>query len=248
MNLQIKNSTQVYEADWSVFRKYLIDHYKQNEHVSLIGSTGCGKTTLALKGILPLRSYVCVLATKPRDPQLSSLLKDGYDKLKEWPPKHPLWETKHLLWPPSKKMVQKVDQRVIFSMALQDIYETGSYCVYIDELHYMIRELRLEPELNMLWQQGRSLNISLVTSMQRPSHVPLLAYTQATHLFFWRVNDENDLKRIGGIGWQDSKVIRNVVAQLYGPVHTAPKGKSNQFLYINTRSGDLIISRLELEK
>jgi energy-coupling factor transporter ATP-binding protein EcfA2 len=236
----------VLEMPWSIFRQYLAKNYKQDQHVTLVGSTGCGKTTVALKGILPLRDYVCVFATKPRDPQLSSLLKNGYDRIKNWPPQHPLWERKHLLWPASSKMINKYDQREVFSTALQDIYESGAYTIYIDELHYAITELNLAQELSMIWQQGRSLNISLIAAIQRPSQVPLLAYSMPTHIFFWRENDEANLKRIGGIGWQDSKLIRNVVSQLYGPKGTAPKGKSHQFLYINTRSGDLIVSRLDL--
>jgi hypothetical protein len=90
------------------------------------------------------------------------------------------------------------------------------------------------------------MDISLVCSMQRPAKVPLLAYSQATHLFFWRCNDEADLKRIGGIGGQDSRIIREVVSQLYGPKGSAPAGKSNQFLYVNAKNGDKIVSRLEV--
>ena len=110
----------------------------------------------------------------------------------------------------------------------------------------MIDTLKMERLLSLLWQQGRSIDISLVASMQRPSKVPLLAYTQATHLFFWRCNDEADLKRIGGIGWQNSKVVRDIVSRLYGPPGSAPRNKCCQFLYVNARSGDLIVSRLEV--
>jgi hypothetical protein len=62
-----------------------------------------------------------------------------------------------------------------------------------------------------------------------------MAYDQATHLFFFRFQDENDLKRIGGIGWLDSRVIRETVSRL----------QRYDFLYINTVTGRKVISRYE---
>lgn len=245
VGLSKKAPTKVYEVGWDGFLKYFSNVFKQGDHVSLIGSTGCGKTTLAFYGILPIRDYVCVMATKPRDKQLTGLQDYGYVKIKSWPPDY-AWNRRVLLWPNSKRIEDTATQALTFSSTLSQIYETGAWAIYIDELHYMIDTLKMERLLSMIWQQGRSMDISLVASMQRPAKVPLLAYTQATHLFFWRSNDENDLKRIGGIGWQNSKIVREIVANLYGPVGAAPKGKSNQFLYVNSRTGHLIISRLDL--
>ena len=245
VGLDSKQAVKVYETDWRGFNKYFTRMFRQGDHVSLIGSTGCGKTTLAFSGILPVRDHVAVLATKPKDKALTGLLKNGYVKIKSWPPEY-AWEKHILLWPNASRVTDTANQAVIFSNALSQIYETGAWCIYIDELHYMIDTLKMERLLSLLWQQGRSIDISLVASMQRPSKVPLLAYTQATHLFFWRCNDEADLKRIGGIGWQNSKVVRDIVSRLYGPPGSAPRNKCCQFLYVNARSGDLIVSRLEV--
>jgi hypothetical protein len=239
-----KQPVRIQNVPWRGFYEYFSRAFRQGDHVSLIGSTGCGKTTLAFYGLLPIREYVAVLATKPKDRQLSSLIgNEGYVKIRKWPPE--LWDHRVLLWPNATHVTDTINQAVVFSNCLTTIYETGAWCVYIDELHYMIDTLKMERLLSMLWQQGRSIDISLVASMQRPAKVPLLAYTQATHLFFWRCNDEADLKRIGGIGWQDSRVVREVVANLYGPPGSAPPNKCCQFLYVNARSGELIVSRLD---
>lgn len=240
-----KEAVKVYETSWDGFARYFSRVFKQGDHVSLIGSTGCGKTTLAFYGILPIRDHVVVLATKPKDKQLSGLLRNGYTKIKEWPPPYG-WLHRLLLWPNASRVTDTTTQGYVFSNALSTIYETGAWCIYVDELHYMIDTLKMERLLSMIWQQGRSMDISLIASMQRPAKVPLLAYSQATHLFFWRCNDEADLKRIGGIGWQNSKVVRDIVARLYGPPGSAPRNKCSQFLYVNARSGDLIVSRLEI--
>src|SRR5690242_7261177 len=61
--------------------------WRQGEHVSLIGRTGGGKSTLAL-AITPKRKYVAVLGTKPRDSTLSGLLKngEGWRRMPTWNP------------------------------------------------------------------------------------------------------------------------------------------------------------------
>src|SRR5687768_16042636 len=50
------------------------------EHVALIGPTGQGKTTV-LTNLLPLRTYVVVCATKPRDRSMDRLISMGYHKM-----------------------------------------------------------------------------------------------------------------------------------------------------------------------
>ena len=76
-------------------------------------------------------------------------------------------------------------------------------------------------------QQARSSDIAFVMGAQRPSRIPVEVYDQATHLFFWRDNDELNLKRIGGVGYLASQPIRLFVANL----------DQFQVLYINTRKG-----------
>jgi hypothetical protein len=60
-------------------------------------------------------------------------------------------------------------------------------------------------------------------------------YDMPHHLFFFRFGDENDLKRIGGIGYLESKQIRNTVARL----------EQYTFLYIHTPTGSMFVSKVE---
>ena len=63
---------------------------------------------------------------------------------------------------------------------------------------------------------------------QRPAGNRLVEiFDQADHLLFFRDNDESNLKRIGGVGWLSSDLIRAHVANL----------EPYQFLYTNTRNG-----------
>lgn len=216
--------------------------WQQGEHVGLIGPTGSGKTTLAL-ALLPFRKYVVVTGTKPRDDTMTQLLKQGYTLCRDWdssldPTIHP----RRLLWPDvsAKGMRVKdtddiehkmlVKQHKVFKRAMARIYRDGKWCIFIDELWWWVHMLKMERTIRVFLQQSRSLRISLVVATQRPAFVPLEVYDQSTHLFFFRDNDERNLKRISGISWLSANLIRSTVARL----------DRHEVLYVNTRDGMLI--------
>lgn len=225
--------------------EFLADfRWQQGEHVAGIGTTGSGKTTL-FNALLDRRRYVVWLQTKPKDKVADGLVRAGWYKAREWPA--PVWAERVILWPRIDRRSFRGEQRSVFLHAIDSIYEAGGWCVYADELYYLVRDLGMEQSFNDLWTQGRSLHISLVAGMQRPAWVPLNAYAQSTHLFFFRANDERDLKTIGGIGATDSRVIRSAVARLAGPPDAGfAVDECCEFLYVNSRSARMAVSRVEL--
>lgn len=212
--------------------------WRQGEHVSLIGPTNSGKTTLAIE-ILPRRRYVVVVGTKPRDATLSKLQGRGYEIIREWP-EHVATDIrpKLILWPPFRRPGDAKRQQREINRAIQEIFAQGSWTVVIDEAFYLSQTLRLRPILEMLWTQGRSIGISVVAGTQRPAHVPLHMYDQATHLFLWRDNDRRNLDRLSEIssGAIDRDSLRELVGSL--PKHST--------LYVNTRTGEVIETRVEI--
>jgi hypothetical protein len=230
------------EVSYADFRARYF-RWRQGEHVSLIGPTGGGKTTLALD-ILPMRKFDVVFGVKPRDDTLSDLLKQSqWQRMYGWDTIKAKELKRVVLWPKMESPEDMGVQAKVFGQALRGIFRAGSFCVFADELRYLCETLRLRRYFELLWMQGRSLGISLVASAQRPAFVPTLLYDQATHLFFWRDNDELNLKRIGGIGWLNSQEIRKRVASLpYIPEH------GGHFLYINTRTGLMVVSKVEVKK
>lgn len=218
---------------WAEFLRQF--DWRQGEHVTLVGPTGTGKTTLAL-ALLPLRAYTVALGTKPKDDTLQRLITAGWHRIDAWPP-YPE-DRRVVLWPKIRKLTDVVAQRRAFADALGEIFTAGGWCLFADETRYLVDPLNLTASLRLLWLQGRSLGISLVCATQRPAWVPREAYDQATHLFLWRDNDRENLKRLrdlGGLG-PGSTTLMETVATLDG----------HDVLYLNTRTGTMLVTRAEV--
>lgn len=224
-------ATQAPRVPWDEF---LTDyfHWGQGEHVGLIGPTGQGKTTL-LTSLLPMHPYVVVFATKPRDESMERLIRTGYYPIKRWQSLDPYKFPKRVLWPDAFDLDSFTHQREIFHDAFARIYREGGWTVAIDELWYVNNILKLEMDVKTYLLQARALGISLLVATQRPAWVPLEVYDQSTHLFFWRDNDETNLKRLSGISFRSADLIRSIVADL----------DQYQVLYVNTRTGKMIRTR-----
>lgn len=212
--------------EWDEFY-YNVFRWNQGQHIGVIGPTEQGKTTLAI-AILDLRKYVVALGTKPKDPVLDELSERGdFKKLKKWEKLSPTLYPKRLLWPDATSLYSAKHQRQELQKAFSKIYVEGGWCIYADELWYLSHHLKMDFEIRTFLLQARSNNISLLVTTQRPSRVPLEVFDQSTHLFFFKDNDERNLKNISGIGWLNAGIIKGLVARL----------EMHQFLYINTRTG-----------
>lgn len=216
---------------WADFEGWLT--FNQGEHVTLLGPTQSGKTTLAFE-LVPRRDWSIILATKQKDPRLTAFEKqEGYLVVRSWPP--PPNVRRVLLWPRMRRVIDVYASRDVFREALEGIYLQGGWCVYVDELLYLVKTLRLSRPLEVLWQQGATLGVTVIAGSQRPAWVPLEAYSQATHLFIWRTSDRRDLARLADVAGQfDVEKVRRTVAQL----------ALHECLYANTRRGTLMRTRV----
>lgn len=225
-------------VSWDDFMTYVF-RWQQGEHVGLIGPTESGKSTLTYS-LVPMRKYVTFFATKPRDETLDRFAKrGGFTRIDDWPPmrkrglrarNRPYTAQempRRLLWPDATRLGSIERQQAVFARAFDDIYTAGGWCTVWDEFWMMCRILKMEDQARIMLQQARSNDIAFVMGAQRPSRIPLELFDQSKHLFFWRDNDEANLKRIGGVGWLASNPIRAFVANL----------EPYQVLYIHTRKG-----------
>lgn len=213
---------------WATFIAQL--NWKQGEHVGLIGPTGQGKTTLAM-ALLPLRKYVVAFATKPRDDTMRDLVKyGGYVQIEKWKNLEASTIPRRVLWPDVTRLDSDQKQAAIFRHALRQIYRSGMWCVFMDEMMFLSQNLHLEREIKTYLTQARSLKISLVVASQRPAWIPVEVYDQSTHLFFWRDNDERNLRRISGVSFISADLVRYVVSHL----------DEYEVLYVCTRTGAML--------
>lgn len=225
---------------WSEFKERFT--WEQGEHVTLIGPTKSGKSTLAHELLVDAsrgsHPWQAVFATKRRDPIIDDFRSDGYQRIPEWIVTDPDLYPKVILHHPMKKGVRSIDdQREVFRVALESLFRQGGWLCYLDELRHIVNFLGLERDVELLWHQGRSEGISVVSGVQRPRHVPLMAYDQATHLFLWETRDSTMAKRLSEIGGKvDPEVVRAGVSVL----------QSHQFMYVNPTTGDVFQSKVEL--
>lgn len=208
--------------------------WRQSEHVTLLGHTGSGKTTLA-RHILPERTYRLIIATKLRDDSIDKFKARGYKVSRTWPVDHRIWP-RVVYWPKINNIHDIPEQSDKIAKCLNHVYKMGYWCVYFDEVRYITETLGLGPYLSQLWREGRSSGISVVAGTQRPAWIPREAYSEATHLFIWRSTNRYDLKRLEDASNVDTKELSPIISSL--PKHDV--------LYVNTRSGEFTRTRVEV--
>lgn len=174
--------------------------WRQGEHMAILGPTGSGKTYLASE-MVHIRSYVAVLAVKKHDDTLQMFKKQGYIIIKQWPPEYN--QHRVVLWVKPENLTSSAKQIAEIRYALDQMYQAGGWCIYVDEAGYIAGHLKLGQELGVLLNQGRSSNISVVCTMTRPhsvvGQIPLETLNQARHLFIFKYTDEKEIKSCAAI-------------------------------------------------
>jgi hypothetical protein len=192
-------------------------HCKAGEHVTIIGPTGQGKTTLCgqlLEQTATEQNPVVMLVMKPKDSTADAFTKkNGYRKVRSWPPPPTVWKPRKpkgfTLWPKHtfNPEIDDSNQERIFRTALRDSYKKGNRHIFADELYSLDNELGLGRDLVTIWTKGRSMGVSLWGATQKPTHVPLYAYNQATHLFLSYDPDKRSVDRFREIAGVDPDLI-----------------------------------------
>src|SRR5579872_26448 len=147
------NSPQHLSAD-----KYLPEHkmklitpfpWKVGQHLSIVGGTGTGKSTLA-SYLLTQRKYVIVLKSKPDEVT--------YDM--------PTKRTANSIESVDRMVLSPTgNQRSHFAYAYDRVWRQGGWTIYVDELFYHTEKLHLGTAVDNLLTQGRSKHISVMIGM-----------------------------------------------------------------------------------
>ena len=190
--------------------------WKQGEHVLTIGETGSGKTTL-LTHLLSQRKYAVVFVTKTYDLAFTAKRWPGWHRLYEWNAREAVEHGgRVLLWPKPGDTIRETAkiQTKVFGEAFNRIYKDRGWTTVIDEVQWMVDELRLGQELRTYQHQARSSGITVVSGMQRPSGAPVITYGSASHAFISRQSEDDDVKRLAALGGVDAKDLRNILPMI----------------------------------
>ncbi len=226
-----KRRVRIQEVD----RQEFVDSrwvYKPGQHVTIVGPTDWGKTTLAyqlMEKVATPNFPAVSLVMKPEDDTVQLWLPGmGHRIVQSWPP-NPAKEMVQAkppgygLWPPHTFDAKIDDPRLYweFRRAIIGMYgkrigqrKIKGGILFSDEVAGLARLYNLARQLDNVWERGRSQNVGLWGASQRPYNVPQNAYGMAAHLFLGNDPDKRSRQRYGEIGGVDPKLVENATMLL----------------------------------
>jgi hypothetical protein len=173
------------------------------EHVSIYGQTGSGKSYFE-RWILQERarrrgSHVVILATKPADKTLSSM---GWPVVTDWPPGYGQDQVIYWARQPGKPGDPEglVAQQHAVRHLLDELWQPDANVVLaVDELAYVVEDLRLRSIATRYYREGRALGITIVATTQRPAGVVRQMHSEAGWRVAFAPTDEDDAKRLAEV-------------------------------------------------
>ena len=215
---------------WAKISAYLRSEWEQGEHFAILGPTKSGKTFAALE-IADIRSYVILVACKPKDDLIEQALGRGYwlvptDRLEvPYSDGRPL-HRKIIYWPrlsdkqrrrlPHSQLLsaERAMQRPRVAGAIGYVRQNGHWTLFLDEATWVCRDLGLQRDVDSALFQFRSLDSSLILLAQRPSWIGRFALSSPRFLLLFQTNDAQDRKALGEISAIDTKAVQAVVGDL----------------------------------
>jgi hypothetical protein len=226
------------EVPWQSWREFNTTHtFEQGDHVTGIGRTGRGKTTLFARGLLPHYPFVVYLGTKEDDPSAYPwLLRHGFKMTTD--PRLDYRRAPRVIYRPGPFGISKKDKEIQaerFAAVLAVAYAQRRWAIYADEVAYL-DEIGLAVELEAIWRTGRGRKITMLAASQNPVSIPRVAFDQVSHLFFWRQTEAERVRRMGEMAGDAAATVREAIRRL--PEYEA--------LYVNTTTDELVRTRYAL--
>jgi energy-coupling factor transporter ATP-binding protein EcfA2 len=203
--------------------------WKNGEHVAIIGPTGEGKTTVGYQ-LMPLKSHEVIIATKPFDDtqelfahrtyttqerhwgRVRTVEHPVYTVIDEWPP--PDNTDKVILWAKARTTHDDGYQYLVLDEALNGIYQSGHWCVFIDDCNELVGSLGLGKPVRKVMNMGRSAGVTAVVGANRPCRVPRECFAQVRYVLSYYIPDERDTDTVAEIAGLNKTRYRELNEQL----------------------------------
>lgn len=211
------------------------------EHLTVYGKSGGGKTHFTRR-VVTLRaqvrqSHVVFVATKKADREIMKFkTEDGWPVVTDWPPNY--GDNQVIYWARAKGLdaADRIPQRAKVKKLMNELWRADSNTVVVwDELGYLQDMLKLGPELETFYREGRSNGITNVALMQRPSKVTRLAHSEAGWTVAFPPKDQDDRRRVAEV-FGDRARFALALDELDRTKH--------EFLIRHDRSGQVYVSHL----
>jgi hypothetical protein len=192
------------------------------------------------------------LVMKPRDPTPAKMTRKwGYKEIGTWPPPRVWpWEDKppgYTLWPKHSlsldpASLERTDEHIKrqFDACLMGTYKFGDQVVFVDEIHGLLADLRMEPVIRRLSNRGSGMNATMWYATQKPggspgAPMPGYLFNNPVHLFLGYDPVAGNRKRFAEIGGINTSLVMEEVGNLQVLPTPTPHGVKpiSQLLYIN---------------
>ncbi len=179
-----------------------------DQRIIVIGGTGDGKTTLALKILAHMAKksrQKTVIFNPGAEPKLYEAFGEARPDIDtSWP------DVQHVAPPVTNNMRN-------YGHLFHQIVAHGNVLTYIDELALMGESSRYSLWLKYLYQMGRRRNCGEVAVTQRPVGIPKFAYQMSEHFFVGDVRgtDLDHIEHSTGQRWVDVIQSRKQYEFLY---------------------------------
>lgn len=222
----------------------LASHWRQGEHVLITGGTGSGKTVFA-RYLAQMRldrggAVVVFVAKLQEDATIRDYYGD-FTRWKTWKKKPKATENKILFWPDVEGKTTTEAKQILreeYENALEEISRVGRWTVLIDEGLYTTAPegLNLSALISSMFQLIRSANGTMIILAQRPAHLPLSVYANATYAIVGQAREATDVKRLANLdaGIESRTMQRMIMANT-----------RHDFLVVSTK-GDMPPERVNL--
>lgn len=162
---------------------------KRTERGFLVGKTGSGKTTLAIR---LLRAYPHVLAIDPKCTLGGRQGLPGYTMVRrpgELPGARGCW----IQYRPDPEY----QEPEVYDQVYRWAFDRGGTFVYTDEVYLVLDGGRAPAGMRACITSGRERGIGMLHAAQRPAWVPLIVQTESERFYAFRLSNLEDRVRIG---------------------------------------------------